>query len=141
MPHSYEPDYEIWKREFERFDITPETALVGHSAGGGFIVRYLSENKNVKVAKVILVAPSLESNKTPPRDFYNFEIDPEISRRAKEFVVFVSDNDSEKIKRSVKKLESLSEDIRIERFQEYGHFTPDHMHTNKFPELLKEVIK
>jgi len=36
MPSSYLPDYSLWQTEFERFDITPETILVGHSCGGGF---------------------------------------------------------------------------------------------------------
>ena len=31
MPHAYSPQYDVWKREFERFDITSETILVGHS--------------------------------------------------------------------------------------------------------------
>ncbi len=42
MPNSYYPEYHIWKQELERFTIGPETTLVGHSCGGGFIVRWLS---------------------------------------------------------------------------------------------------
>ncbi len=37
----YDPKYptnSIWKKEFERFNITPQTVLVGHSCGGGFLV-------------------------------------------------------------------------------------------------------
>ena len=59
MPHAYAPNYSVWKKEFERFDVTPESILVGHSCGGGFLVRWLSENKNIKVGKLILVAPWL----------------------------------------------------------------------------------
>lgn len=48
IPDSYMPDYSVWKREFERFNINSETILIGHSCGGGFLVRWLSENKNKK---------------------------------------------------------------------------------------------
>jgi hypothetical protein len=48
VSHSYDPQYPIWKREFERFEVTSETILVGHSCGGGFLVRWLSENKEAR---------------------------------------------------------------------------------------------
>ena len=41
-PLPFQPRYELWKIEFERFDIKPDTILVGHSCGGGFLLRYLS---------------------------------------------------------------------------------------------------
>ena len=52
-PRPWQPRYDIWKKELERFDITHETVLAGHSCGGGFVVRWLSENKNVQIDKVI----------------------------------------------------------------------------------------
>ena len=38
VPFVYEPKYEAFVKEVERFDITPDTTLVGHSMGGGFWV-------------------------------------------------------------------------------------------------------
>jgi len=43
-PMPFRPSYDVWKKEFERFDITPDTILIGHSCGGGFLIRWLSEN-------------------------------------------------------------------------------------------------
>jgi predicted alpha/beta hydrolase family esterase len=51
-PFPFRPRYEDWKKEFERFDITPETILVGHSCGGGFLVRYLSETKKRRLERL-----------------------------------------------------------------------------------------
>lgn len=59
VPFAYEPEWELWKQEVERFEITPDTLIVGHSRGGEFWLRYLSENKDLSVGKVVLVAPSL----------------------------------------------------------------------------------
>jgi predicted alpha/beta hydrolase family esterase len=36
MPNSYMPNYAIWKKEFERFEINSKTILIGHSCGGAF---------------------------------------------------------------------------------------------------------
>ncbi len=44
MPYSWQPDYAIWQKEFERYDVTAETIVVGHSCGAGFIVRWLSQH-------------------------------------------------------------------------------------------------
>src|SRR3989304_5335346 len=57
MPLSFKPEYTVWRKELERYDIGPKTLLVGHSCGGAFLVLWLSEHKDVKVAKVVLVAP------------------------------------------------------------------------------------
>jgi len=40
IPDAYEPNYEKWKSMFERFDINEDTLLIGHSCGGGFLVRW-----------------------------------------------------------------------------------------------------
>src|SRR3989344_7820689 len=62
MPVPYNPEYNAWKKVFEGFYPDEETILIGHSCGAGFIVRYLSEN-NIKVGKVVLVAPWIDPNK------------------------------------------------------------------------------
>ena len=69
LPEPYDPDYKKWKAVFEQFKIDGETILVGHSRGGGFLVRWLSEHK-IKVGKVALVAPSLGNpDESPKTDF------------------------------------------------------------------------
>ena len=71
----YQPKYELWKTEFEKNEIDEETSLVGHSNGAGFIIRWLSENKDVRVDKVILVAPWLDPTNRKGSEFFDFVID------------------------------------------------------------------
>jgi pimeloyl-ACP methyl ester carboxylesterase len=60
IPHSFDwNSWPTWVKEVERFEIGPETILVGHSVGGGFWVKYLSLHPEIKVGKVVLVAPWL----------------------------------------------------------------------------------
>lgn len=42
VPYAFDRDWITWNKEFERYDITLKTILVGHSTGSGFIVKYLS---------------------------------------------------------------------------------------------------
>ena len=70
MPVPYRPDYASWRKEFERFDVGPDTVLVGHSCGGGFLVRWLSEHP-VKISQLILIAPWLDPNHRKTIDFFD----------------------------------------------------------------------
>lgn len=142
MPNGYYPEYNVWKREFERFDITPETILVGHSCGGGFLVRWLSEN-DVNVGKVVLVAPWIGDDPgDEPFDttFFDFTIDPDVAKRTKGLTILHSTNDGEGVKNSVKTLTEKLRDIRYVELENKGHFTLKGLGTEEFPELLKEIL-
>ncbi|MAZ56224.1 hypothetical protein CL653_00325 [bacterium] len=142
MPHAYEPNYKVWCTEFERFDINDETILVGHSCGGGFLVRWLSEHKDVQVNKVVLVSPWVDPDKENKYDFFrDFEIDSEFAKRASDVVAYTSDNDFEHCKKSLEILKDNVPEIRVVTFENYGHFIPAHMGRDDFPELLEEIIK
>lgn len=139
MPQSWKPDYEIWKKEFERYDVTPETILIGHSCGGGFIVRWLSEHADVRVNSVLLVAPWLDPERRDTTDFFDFEIDPALSSRTKQLTIYGSDNDMEDVKKSISVLRETLQQINYREFQNYGHFTKGDMGTEQFPELLEAI--
>lgn len=141
MPHAYMPDYEVWKQEFQRFDITPETILVGHSCGGGFLVRWLSEHTEVKVGKVVLVAPWLDPDNEKQNNFFNFDIDSTLFKRTAGISVFVSNDDEKDILESVETITQALPGIHILRFEHKGHFTYGDMETHVFPELLEEVLQ
>jgi hypothetical protein len=141
MPQAYAPVYELWKTEFERFDITPETILVGHSCGGGFLVRWLSEHADVKVGKVVLVAPWLDSKNELQNGFFDFEIDSTLVSRTKSITIFNSTNDFDSIHESVKRIMSMVKDVHYVEFKDKGHFIGEPFITNGFPELLEEILK
>ncbi|MFZ5955722.1 MAG: alpha/beta hydrolase [Nanoarchaeota archaeon] len=56
MPKDWKPNYNEWKKEFEKINITNDSILVGHSAGCTFLLHWLSEAKR-EVNKLILVSP------------------------------------------------------------------------------------
>jgi predicted alpha/beta hydrolase family esterase len=140
MPYAFKPDYERWRLEAERYSIGPQTMLVGHSTGGGFWVRWLSEHPDVHVGKVVLVAPWLDPNNIKKTSFFDFEIDPTLVARTQGLTIFHSDNDHLGIHWSVDIFREKLIGHQYREFHNYGHFCYEEMQTHTFPELLDELL-
>lgn len=140
MPNSFNPEYEVWKNELERFELNEDTILVGHSCGGGFIVRYLSEN-NIKVGKVLLVAPwiGIEPDRDFDELFFDFVIDPDLVSKTAGITILSSVNDYKQIRDSVRQLTYTLKDAKHIEFKDKGHFTFNDLGSQEFPELLEAI--
>lgn len=147
MPNGYYPQYDVWKKELERFDISENTILVGHSLGGGFLVRWLSEN-DVRAGKVVLVAPWMglfpdsEPKKRAEFDesFFDFSINPMIAKKTEQLTIIASSNDVESVQDSVTLLKNKLIDYRYVELPDKGHFTLRSLGGEAFPELLEEAL-
>jgi len=139
MPDAYLPDYKKWKSEFERFNINKNSILIGHSCGGGFLIRWLSENK-ININKLILVAPWLDPKREKTKDFFNFSIDSSITKKIKEIHLLISSDDDKDILDSVEIIKNNIEEIKLHQFFNLGHFCFNDMKTDKFPELLNLIL-
>lgn len=135
MPHAYEPDWATWLREFERYDVGPDTILVGHSCGGGFLVRWLSDHPVARVGRVVLVAPWIDPDGDRAGDFFRFDLDERLVERTAGLVIMTSDDDDEQVLRSVDILGGRLAGAHIRRFPRHGHFTRPQL-----PELLVAVL-
>lgn len=139
MPSPWQPDYEKFKAEFEKYDVDENTILVGHSCGCAFLVRWLGETKR-KIFKLLLVAPW----KIPDKDddfrkaFYIYKIDETIKDRVNKIVMFTSNDEEDEGKESLKIFHNAlgGEIINLEN---HGHYCLGDMGTEEFPELLKAI--
>ena len=134
MPRAYKPEYERWCSEFERHLITKNTILVGHSCGGGFLVRWLSETSR-SVARAILVAPWMdpERNHCVP-GFFDFEINPKLAQMSDLHLIY-SDNDSAEVNAPVEKIIKSIPGIHLHLMSGMGHFCSGDMGGNQFVAL------
>jgi pimeloyl-ACP methyl ester carboxylesterase len=114
--------------------------LVGHSCGAGFWVRYLSEHKALRVGKVVLVAPWIDTEQADPGGFFAFELDPDLAARTGGLTIFHSSNDVDEIQTSVTSLRQQLRDIHYREFENKGHFTHKYLPDDTFPELLEELL-
>lgn len=140
MPGLYIPNYEQWKTMFERFTPDENTILIGHSCGGGFLVRWLSETKT-KVNKVVLVAPWIDPDHEIDPEFFNFEVDSSIPSFTAGLKIFYSTDDHHTIIDTVNTLKEKLIGAEFKEFTDKGHFVLGSLKTEKFPELLEEILK
>lgn len=141
VPFSFDLNWSVWLREAQRFDVGPQTILVGHSTGAGFWVKYLSIHPDIWVDKVILVAPWLNPEREQGGDFFDdFEIDRDLVSRTKGITIFNSDDDIDSVHKTVALLHDRVPGIQERQFHSYGHFCLEDMKTTQFPELLAEVL-
>lgn len=131
FPRAYDPVYADWLAIMSNCDINEETTLIGHSYGGGFLLRFLSENKDLKPKRVILVAPWLDPDKELSTFSFDFSIDTELVERT-DMHMYISSDDDESIQRSCEKIYHVLPSITKHEYKNKGHFC-----TLEFPELLE----
>jgi predicted alpha/beta hydrolase family esterase len=141
MPEPWTPDYEKFKKEFEKYEVTENTILISHSCGCAFLVRWLGESK-AKIKKLILVAPWKipDGNDEARIKFYTYPIDETIRERIEEIIMFTADNEEEDGKKSLQIFHNALGGKIIE-LKGRGHYTMDDMGTVEFPELLEIISK
>lgn len=139
MPEPYNPKYEEWKKVFEQFEINEETTLVGHSCGGGFLVRFLSEN-NIRVGKVFLVAPWLDTEKYLKTGMFDFNLDKNLADKTNGVTVIYSLDDEDYILETIEKIKKETENINFIEYKDKGHFCTEDLGGEEFPELLNLVL-
>ena len=121
LPHPYRPSYAEWKETFECFKPQKLSLLVGHSAGGGFAIKYLQEHK-LKLEKLILVAPWLD----PEREFDDFlqtDLKPTALNSIDEVHLIFSEDDDEAERQTKDRLLAAYPQIVFHDYLNFGHFT------------------
>ena len=141
LPEPYEPDYMKWSTVFHQFPIDADTMLVGHSCGGEFLVKWLSEHR-AQVGKVALVAPWIDPNHNRARAmFEGLQIDTDLVARTRGVELFMSFDDGEEILATAALLKSTMKGIQLRQFNDRGHFTLGDMKSEAFPELRDFLIR
>lgn len=141
MPEPWSPQYDAYSSALERFPISEDTVLVGHSCGCAFLVRWLGDSKRA-VKKLILVAPWKipDEGDDIKKAFYEYPIDVSIKDRVSDIVIFTSDDEEDDGKVSARMFHNALGGRLIE-LKGRGHYTLEDMGTEEFPELLEEILK
>lgn len=139
MPTPYKPVYAEWRTVMDRFPINEDTTLIGHSAGGGFLLRWLSKHQQ-PIDKLILVAPWLDPDRYMG-NFLNGAMAPDLLSRVNALHVFYSsDEPVSGVEETVDSITQFYPEARRHDFTDRGHFTLNGMDSLAFPELLKVIV-
>ena len=141
MPNKNNAKYSEWKIWLERFVplFNDEVLFIGHSLGGIFLVKYLSENKYPKkVRATLLVAPPFDLKDT---DFSlaDFTISPPLNnfeKQAGKVVFYFSKDDTVVPFVDSGKYTAALPLAEIKTFSDRGLF-----HQLEFPEIIEDIKK
>lgn len=138
MPNKTNAQYSEWKLWFERLTEISEDdcILVGHSLGGIFLAKYLSENEFPKriAATVLIAAPYDDETEEDLTDFKLEEISPLLQEQGGE-ITFLYGLDDPVV--NVREIEKYRRALPSANFRPLP--APDHFVRVTFPELV-EVI-
>lgn len=138
--NSYKANYDDWYKTVKPHLIDSNTTLVGHSAGCGFFLKYLSENPEIKCKKLIMVAPFNDPFEKYG-DFLRCDIDNDLSERINEMHVFYSlDEPVKGIKETVDFIQSKYLKAKLKMFKDKGHFCFGNDGNGRFDELLDVIL-
>jgi uncharacterized protein len=139
MPNASDARYAEWKIWFEKIVplLDEEIILVGHSLGGIFLAKYLSENNfPKKIRGTFLVAPPYNTESDHPLvDFLIMNNLAGLSEQGGKIFIYQS-RDDELVPFS--NCESYQRDLpgaKLRIFEDRGHFKQD-----EFPEIVADII-
>lgn len=143
MPNKRNAKYLEWKIWFEKFIpyLEAEIVLIGHSLGGTFLAKYLSENDLPKKIRAVflLAAPNSYDSRSKTNNLEDFTLPNNLNKfndQAEKIFIYQSKDDplvpltdAEKYKAALPKAELLV-------FENKKHFTQPEL-----PELVNEIKK
>ena len=141
MPNSFNAKYLEWKIWFEK--IAPffenEVVLIGHSLGGIFLAKYLSENKFPKeiIATFLVAAPY--DNKDADYSLADFTLKKDLEllqNQSKKLFIYQSKDDDVVSFADFEKYKKALPDASFRKFSNRGHFSQ-----KNFPEIIREIRK
>lgn len=139
MPNKINAKYSEWKIWFEKFVpyLNSEVVLIGHSLGGTFLTKYLSENKfPKKILAIFLVAPAYDDRHSDysMADFILPENLNRLEKQGGKIFIYGSTDDPIVSFVDFEKYKEILEDATVREFTDRGHFRQ-----KEIPELIEDV--
>ncbi|MBD5388817.1 hypothetical protein HDR63_01000 [bacterium] len=123
-----------------RMPIDDKTILIGHSCGGGMLIKYLTDHPKIKISHLVLVAPFIDPTHQFTEYFNKFEPDATIPNRVGRIDLFYSTDDhyGDWIIKGCEKLEKLWPGMHVHKFTNRNHFSASDV--TEFPEVW-DILK
>lgn len=139
MPNSRNSRYLEWKLWFEKTFhlLTDEVILIGHSLGGIFLAKYLSENsfpKKIKQLHLVAACYDTEVIKDSLADFALTKTVENIQDKAEKIFLYQSKDDTSVAYQDALKYKRDLPNAELFMFEDRGHFTGV-----KIPELINNI--
>ena len=135
MPNSFNAKYPEWQIWFEKFIpfLNGGVILVGHSLGGTFLAKYLSENTfQKKISGVFLISAPFDD--APDYSLVDFALPKKLNLQTKNVVIYHSSDDRVVPFVDLNKYSSAINNATVKQFADRGHFKQP-----EFSELVEDI--
>ena len=137
MPNRTNAQFSEWKLWFEKFIpfLNDEVILVGHSLGGTFLAKYLSENQFPKQIKAVFLVGAVYNKDSEGYPLVSFALPTGLNLQVKQIYLYHSKDDHVVPFTSLKQYKKTLPNAQTRIFNNRGHFNQE-----EFPELVEDIL-
>ena len=141
MPSKYNAHYAEWSLWFEKVIpfLRDDVVLIGHSLGGTFVAKYLSENTLPVSIKATFLVAAPSADNLPDYTLASFSLPPSLEglkQQGGTIHLYQSADDPVVPYTDVEHFRTQLPEALFHSFQDRGHFLQE-----EFPELIEEITK
>ncbi|KKT15251.1 MAG: hypothetical protein UW76_C0021G0006 [Parcubacteria group bacterium GW2011_GWF2_44_8b] len=137
MPNKTNARFDEWKIWFEKFTpfLHDGAILIGHSLGGTFLAKYLSENRFPKKIKAVFLVGAVFSKDNDGFPLVSFTLPTNLNLQTETIYLYHSKDDSVVPFSALEQYKKALPNAQIRIFEDRGHFNQE-----EFPELAQDIL-
>ena len=138
MPNKTNARFEEWKLWFEKLTpfINDDVILIGHSLGGAFLSKYLSENKFPKKIKAVMLVGAVYDKDCEGYSLLSFSLPEKLNLQTSKIFLYHSKDDPVVPFSAAEKYQKILPDAKLRVLEGRKHIIQ-----SEFPELVEDIKK
>ncbi|HEX5430175.1 MAG TPA: alpha/beta fold hydrolase [Patescibacteria group bacterium] len=136
MPNKFNARFTEWKLWFEKLFpfLRDDIILIGHSMGGAFLAKYLTENQFPKKIKALALVAAPADADSDGNSLHTFELPSQLNLPAGKIYLYYSTNDPIVDFDQHEKYSDQLPQALLRTFEDRGHFNQ-----KQFPEIIEDI--
>lgn len=136
MPNKFNARYDEWKLWFEKLFpfLRDDLILIGHSMGGAFLAKYLTENNFPKKIKALFLVAAVYDKDTDGNPLWTFTLPKSLKAPTDKVFVYHSSDDPVVPIGDMDLYKKQFPNAVTRVFQDRGHFNQE-----EFPEIVADI--
>ncbi|MDP3875285.1 MAG: alpha/beta hydrolase [bacterium] len=137
MPNKNNAQFGEWKLWFEKLTLFlyQDVILVGHSLGGTFLVKYLSENQFPKKIKAVCLVGAVYDKDDEGYTLVNFTLPASLNLQTDKIYLYHSKDDPIVPFSALEQYQKALPKAETRIFEDRGHLNQE-----EFPELVQDIL-
>ena len=136
MPNKFNAQFNEWKLWFEKFFpfINDEVIIIGHSLGGAFVAKYLSENKFPKKIKAVMLVGAVFDKDSEGYGLVSFTLPSKLDFQTENIYLYHSKDDPVVSFSALEQYKQTLPNAQTRIFE-----SRQHLNQEEFPELVEDI--